>query len=121
MLYKMQQAASNDLNANYEQAVKDAEKRDKTTTTMAQAENATRETQLKLQEELNKLMPAYVEKTAAAAEANRKLVEATGKLAEDVMDKLSPAFEKLFEALGPMVTKMGVDERSCAASIGKSN
>jgi hypothetical protein len=107
MLYKMQQAASNDLNANYEQAVKDAEKRDKTTTTMAQAENATRETQLMLQGELNKLMPAYVEKTAAAAEANRKLVEATGKLAEDVMDKLSPAFEKLFEALGPMVTKMG--------------
>jgi hypothetical protein len=104
---KMQQAAQNDLNANYEQAVKDAEKRDKTTTTMAQAENATRETQLMLQGELNKLMPAYVEKTAAAAEANRKLVEATGKLAADIMDDLSPAFKKLFEALGPMVTKMG--------------
>ena len=104
---KMQQAAQNDLNANYEQAVKDAEKRDKTTTTMAQAENATRETQLMLQGELNKLMPAYVEKTAAAAEANRALVEATGKLTADIMDDLSPAFKKLFEALGPMVTKMG--------------
>ena len=107
MLYKMQQAASNDLNANYEQAVKDAEQRDKTTTTMAEAENATRETQLMLQEELNKLMPAYVEKTAEAAEANRKLVEATGKLAADIMDDLSPAFKKLFEALSPMVTKIG--------------
>ena len=100
---KMQQAAQNDLNANYEQAVRDAEKRDKTTTTMAQAENATRETQLMLQAELNKLMPAYVEKTAAAAEANRALVEATGKLATGVMDELSPAFKKLFDALGPVI------------------
>ena len=75
----------------------------------AQAKTAidTQATQLMLQAKLNELMPAYVRELENTAEKNRKLVEATGKLADDVMDKLSPAFMKLFEALGPMVTKIG--------------
>ena len=75
----------------------------------AQAKTAidTQATQLKLQEELNKLMPAYVRGLEETAEKNRALVEATGKLATDILDDLTPAFKKLFEALGPMVTKIG--------------
>lgn len=75
----------------------------------AQAKTAidTQATQLMLQRKLNELMPAYVRELENTAEKNRKLVEATGKLADDVMDKLSPAFKKLLDALGPMIKKIG--------------
>lgn len=75
---------------------------DPQTKRMSEAENAVRETQLMLQAELNKLMPAYVEKTAAAAEANRALVEATGKLASGMLDELEPATKELFAAFGDL-------------------
>jgi hypothetical protein len=75
----------------------------------AQAKTAidTQATQLELQRKLNELMPGYVRELENTAEKNRALVVATGKLADDILDKLSPAFKQLFEALGPMVTKIG--------------
>jgi hypothetical protein len=95
MLYKMQQAASNDLNKNYEQAVKDAEKRGKTTEDMAKAENAAREHQLFLQRELNKGMDAFVTSLGKGQTANQAMIDS-------IMNDILPVFKDLFDALKPL-------------------
>jgi hypothetical protein len=95
MLYKMQQAASNDLNANYEKAVKDAEKRAKTTEDMAKAENSARETQLFLQQQLNKGMDAFVTGLGKGQTANQQMIDS-------IMNDILPVFKDLFDALKPL-------------------
>jgi hypothetical protein len=87
---KMTTAAQNDLNANYEQAVKDAAKRDKTTEDMAKAENNAREQQLFLQDQLNKGMDVFVTALGKGQTANQEMIDY-------IMKDLLPVFKDLFD------------------------
>ena len=96
---KMTTASQNDLNKNYEQAVKDAAKRGKTTEDMANAENNARETQLFLQKELNTMMGAFIKKLGQGQTANQEMTDY-------IMKDLMPVFKDLFDALKPLGTEL---------------
>jgi len=88
---KMTTAAQNDLNANYEQAVKDAAKRDKTTEDMAKLENEARNQALRLQKLTNQGMETYI---------------SSGKVLSDTNDLLITGFEKLYDIVTNIVKKL---------------
>ena len=96
---KMQQAAQNDLNANYEQAVKDAAKRSKTTEDMAKAENNARELQLFTQRLLNKGMDEFVTGLGKGQTANQEMIDY-------MMDSVIPALQELYQALEPLLIQL---------------
>ena len=96
---KMQQAAQNDLNANYEQAVKDAAKRSKTTEDMAKAENNARELQLFTQKLLNEGMDEFVTGLGKGQTANQEMIDY-------MMDSVIPALQDLYKALEPLLIQL---------------
>lgn len=96
---KMTTAAQNDLNANYEQAVKDAAKRNKTTEDMAKAENNARELQLFTQQLLNKRMDEFVTGLGKGQTANQEMIDY-------MMDSVIPALQELYRALEPLLKQL---------------
>jgi hypothetical protein len=100
---KAEAMAKNGLVKNFEQAEKDlknATEGDPLGKAQAKTAIDTQATQLMLQSKINDLMPGYIKEAAAAAEQNRILAKTT-------MDDLTPAFDKLWKALVPMIAEIG--------------
>ena len=91
---------------------------------MAKAENDTRETQLRLQQELNKGMGATIDAMAKAAEENRKIVEKFGKLPVsplvNAFENLLDVVVKLADLLRPFVENVLVKGISAVADTANS-
>lgn len=83
---------------------------DPATKTLAKAENDTRETQLRLQLELNKGMTDAIKAVGITAEENRKIVEQLGKLpvspVVSAFEDLVSVIRKLVDVISPFVEKL---------------
>ena len=91
---------------------------------MAKAENDTRETQLRLQQELNKAMGITIDAMGKTAEENRKIVEKFGKLpispTVNAFENLLDVVVKLADLLRPFVENVLVKGISAVADTANN-